>query len=168
MVCTIVTQAPIDMRRRAREEKVDFVDEVEINSRSYYGRDASRQLIQPDHDPIAVMNTLATISERSASSLTQSPGALAKDLHLNFTVYMYKYNKHQANTPPTGSIWMCDSWLAGQCRSPHETSLVQAWPRFEKRHWRRGRRNIAAGPAASVMGADPSLPRSTLVHRILP
>lgn len=153
MVCTIVTQAPIDMRRRAREEKVDFVDEVEINSRSYYGRDASRQLIQPDHDPIAVMNTLATISERSASSLTQSPGALAKDLHLNFTVYMYKYNKHQANTPPTG---------------PHETSLVQAWPRFEKRHWRRGRRNIAAGPAASVMGADPSLPRSTLVHRILP
>lgn len=59
------------------------------------------------------------------------------------------YLKNQANPPPTGSTWMCDSWFGGRCRSvnaPHKTSLVQAWPRPEKRHGRRGRRNIAADP----------------------
>lgn len=69
-------------KRRNREEQVDFVDEVEINSRSYYGRDAPRQLRQFHHDPITFTNTLATINQRSASSFIHSLGAAAKDLHL--------------------------------------------------------------------------------------
>lgn len=143
MVCTIASGplkplfVCVDVpEKRSREEQVEFVDEVEINSRSYYGRDASRQLRQLHHDPITVMNTLATINERSASSFIQSPGAPAKDLHLwfyDFTLYKYNYLKPL----PTESIRI---WLPGQCCSanaPHETSLVQAWPSPEKRHWRR-------------------------------
>lgn len=104
---------------------------------------------------------------RVQSSLIQTPGAPSKDLHL--WLYHY-YLKHQANLPPTGSTRMCDSWFAGRCRSvnaPRETSLIQ-----DLKNATGGEVGVilpqAPQPPLVVVGADPSLPRSTLVCRILP